>query len=78
MGMGEKRRGEVLVTEGSPGDVVRAAAHAKAQSMVGEDDWVENLVLGTGYPVGGDDGTQAAWPFTFEVLPPGGVVADNQ
>jgi hypothetical protein len=73
--MGEKRHGEVLVTEGTPGDVVRAAAHAKAQSMVGEDDWVENLQLGSGHPVGGEHGNQVAWPFTFEVLPPGGSVA---
>ncbi|WP_458319585.1 hypothetical protein [Mycolicibacterium brisbanense] len=66
------------MTEGTPGDVVRAAAYAKAQSMVGEDDWVEDLVLGTGYPVGGEDGDQVEWPFTFQVVPPGGSAVGSR
>lgn len=63
----KKRRGEVSVTEGTPGGIVRVAAYAKRQSMVAANQWVHNLELGTGRPVGADNGTQVLWPFTFEV-----------
>lgn len=63
----EKQHGEVLVTEGTPGEIVKVAAYAQAQSMVAEGQWVDNLELGTGHPVGGEDGTQVLWSFTFDV-----------
>lgn len=69
--MVEQRHGEVLVTEGTPIEYVKAAAYAKAQSMVGEGQWIDNLELGTGYPIGGEDGTMVLWPFTFDVKPAG-------
>lgn len=67
--MKEQQRGEVVVTAGTPIEIVKVAAYAEAQSTVGEDFWVDNLELGTGYAVGGEDGTQALWPFTFDVTP---------
>ncbi|OFB42578.1 hypothetical protein BA059_05060 [Mycolicibacterium sp. (ex Dasyatis americana)] len=65
--MNEQQRGEVVVTEGTPIEIVKVAADAEAQSMVGEGQWVDNLELETGRPVGGEDGTQVLWPFTFDV-----------
>lgn len=74
--MADKQHGEVLVTEGTPGEIVKVAAYAKAQSMVAEGQWVDNLELGTGRPVGGENGTHVLWPFTFEVSP-GGDTAEQ-
>ncbi|WP_454793826.1 hypothetical protein [Mycolicibacterium lutetiense] len=65
--MVDKQDGEVVVTEGTPIEIVKVAAYAEAQSMVGEGQWVDNLELGTGRPVGGEDGAQVLWRFTFDV-----------
>ncbi|OMC51971.1 hypothetical protein A5742_17730 [Mycolicibacterium fortuitum] len=58
-----KQHGQVLVTEGTPGEIVKVAAYAEAQSMVAEGQWVDNLELGAGHPVGGEDGSQVLWSF---------------
>lgn len=51
------------MTEGTPGEIVKVAAYAEAQSMVAEGQWVDNLELGAGHPVGGEDGSQVLWSF---------------
>jgi hypothetical protein len=52
---------------------VRALAEHKAQAQVAEDERVFDLQLGpTAYPVGGDQGTGVEWPFSYQVVPPGG------
>jgi hypothetical protein len=55
---------------------VRGLAEQKAQAQVLEDEMVFDLQLGpTAHPVGGETGTEIEWPFSYQVVPPGGSAA---
>jgi hypothetical protein len=47
-------------------------AEQKAKSLVGPDECLVFVHLGTAYPVGGEDATEVEWGFTYRVVPPGG------
>ncbi|MFN3006115.1 hypothetical protein [Mycolicibacterium wolinskyi] len=67
----------IVVPETMPSDQVKALAEQKAQSSVGEDDRVFDIQLGTAHPVGGEHGTEVEWPYTYQVVPPGGSAAER-
>ncbi|MBO0883235.1 MAG: hypothetical protein J2P17_23440 [Mycobacterium sp.] len=64
-----------MVPEHLPANQVKALAQQKAQSLVGADDRVFDVQLGTSRPVGGEHGTGVEWPYTYQVVPPGGSAA---
>jgi hypothetical protein len=52
-------------------------AEQKAKSLVGPDEWIAFVHLGTAYPVGGEDATEVEWGFTYRVVPPSGAASDT-
>jgi hypothetical protein len=72
----EVRHDTIVVPERMHLAQVRALAEQKAQAQVAADEMVVDLQLGpTAYPVGGEAGTEMAWPFSYQVLKPGGTAA---
>lgn len=68
------RHDKIKVPERLPIHHVRALAMQKAQ-MKARKGRVLDLQLGEAYPVGGDQGSDMEWAFSYQVVPPGGQVA---
>jgi hypothetical protein len=56
---------------------VRALAERKAQAEVGDDHVVTFLHLHGSRPVGGDDGTEVEWRYSYHVIAPGSAAASG-
>jgi hypothetical protein len=50
---------------------VLALAMQKAQAKVRKGSRVADLQLGDGNPVGGEQGTDVEWSYSYQVVPPG-------
>jgi hypothetical protein len=46
-------------------------------AQVGDDDMVAFLHLHGSRPVGGEQGTEVEWRYSYQVIPPGGPAADT-
>jgi hypothetical protein len=69
----EVRNDKIRVPQRLPIYHVRALALQKAQAKVGKGNKVSDLQLGDGNPVGGNQGTDVEWSFSYQVVPkPGG------
>jgi len=68
----EVRHDKITAPERMPINHVQALAMQNAQRKVGKGNKVFDLQLGKGSPVGGEQGTDMEWPYSYQVVPPGG------
>jgi hypothetical protein len=69
----EVRNDKLTVPQRLPINHVRALALQKAQAKVRKGNKVSDLQLGDGNPVGGNQGTDVEWSFSYQVVQkPGG------
>jgi hypothetical protein len=68
----EVRHDKIIVPEHMHPNRIHALATQKAQAQVAAGDFVFDVQMGTGYPVGGEQGTDMEWSYSYQVVPPGG------
>jgi len=71
------RHDTIVVPEGTSPAQVRALAQRKAQTQVGDNDVVAFLHLHGSQPVGGEDGIEVEWRYSYQVIPTGGAASDT-
>ena len=71
------RHDTIVVPERTSPAQARALAKRKTQTQVGDDDMVAVLYLHGSRPVGGEYGTEVAWRYSYQVIPPGGAATDT-
>ena len=70
------RHDTIVVPETMSPAQVRALAERKAQAQVGDDDTVAFVHLHGSRPVGGENGTEVEWRYSYQVIPRGGAATD--
>ena len=70
------RHDTIVVPETMSPAQVRALAERKAQAQVGDDDTVAFVHLHGSRPVGGENGTEVEWRYSYQVTPRGGAATD--
>ncbi|OBG25299.1 hypothetical protein [Mycobacterium sp. 852002-51057_SCH5723018] len=73
-GQPEVRHDKITAPQRLPTFHVQALAMQKAQ-MKARGARVFDLQLGDSYPVGGDQGTDREWSYSYQLAPPGGQAA---
>jgi hypothetical protein len=64
----EVRNDKITVPQRLPINHVRALAMQRAQAKVRKGNKVSDLQLGDGNPVGGNQGTDVEWSFSYQVV----------
>jgi hypothetical protein len=67
----EVRHDKITVPQRMSVNHVLALAMQKAQAKVRKGSRVADLQLGDGNPVGGEQGTDVEWSYSYQVVPPG-------
>ncbi len=70
------RHDTIVVPDTATPAEVRALAQRKAQAQVG-DDTVAFLHLHGSRPVGGEQGTEVEWRYSYQVIAAGGAATDT-
>jgi hypothetical protein len=71
------RHDTIVVPERMSPAQVRALAQQKAQAQVDDDEVIAFLHLHGSRPVGGENGTEVEWRYSYQVIPPGGAPANT-